>query len=300
MIAQALRIHETTVTRHLNDYRAGKLRISSGGSSSILNETQTQELISHLELNTYPTTHEIINYIKNKYKITYTVPGINKWLHRNGFSFKKPKGTPNKADKKQQDDFIENYEHLKKTVKPNEKIMFMDSCHPSMATKITNGWIKKGVDKNIGTTASRTRVNIISALELGKISKTITQDYKTINSESIIEFMKLIRKKNKKTGKIYIILDGAGYHRSEIVIKKSSKYNIKLVHLPPYSPNLNPTERLWKVMNEKVRNNIFFNSALEFRESINNFFKKVLPKIGSNLDSLINDNFQSLNNAISS
>ena len=42
MIAQALRIHETTVTRHLNDYQEGKLSISSGGSSSFLNKIQTQ------------------------------------------------------------------------------------------------------------------------------------------------------------------------------------------------------------------------------------------------------------------
>ena len=32
MISQALRIHETTVTRYLNDYREGKLKNKSGGS----------------------------------------------------------------------------------------------------------------------------------------------------------------------------------------------------------------------------------------------------------------------------
>jgi DNA-binding NarL/FixJ family response regulator len=45
-IAQALRIHETTVWGHLNDYRLKqKLNNNSGGSLSKLDETQTQELI---------------------------------------------------------------------------------------------------------------------------------------------------------------------------------------------------------------------------------------------------------------
>ena len=46
--------------------------------------------------------------------------------------------------------------------------------------------IKKGHTKHVGTTASRTRLNIIGAIELGRISETITSQYETINTESII------------------------------------------------------------------------------------------------------------------
>ncbi|MCK5818104.1 MAG: transposase, partial [Psychromonas sp.] len=42
-------------------------------------------------------------------------------------------------------------------------------------------------------------------------------------------------------------------------------------YLPAYSPNLNPIERLWKVMNEHARNNKYFATAKDFRRSINNF-----------------------------
>ncbi len=76
--------------------------------------------------------------------------------------------------------------------------------------------------------------------------------------------------------------------------EKAKELNIQLHILPPYSPNLNPTERLWKVMNEQVRNNEYFHSAKEFREKIDGFFKKTLPEIANSLDSRINDNFQIL------
>jgi transposase len=79
-----------------------------------------------------------------------------------------------------------------------------------------------------------------------------------------------------------------------LVAEQASKLNIKLHFLPPYSPNLNPIERLWKVMNEQVRNNRFFIGAKDFKAAINGFFDSILPKIGNDLDGRINDNFQFL------
>jgi hypothetical protein len=65
-----------------------------------------------------------------------------------------------------------------------------------------------------------------------------------------------------------------------LVAEIATELNIKLHFLPPYSPNLNPIERLWKVKYEKVRNNQFFKSAKDFKEAINRFFDDILPDIG--------------------
>ncbi|MNL54747.1 hypothetical protein D3C87_1781030 [compost metagenome] len=100
--------------------------------------------------------------------------------------------------------------------------------------------------------------------------------------------------------KVHIILDGAGYHRSELVKDWAYVMNIELHYLPPYSPNLNPIERLWKVMNEAVRNNRYFSSASEFRQEIRRFFSEILPEIAGALSRRINDNFQVLKPAPSS
>ena len=64
MIAQALRLNESTITRHLNEYREGKLELQSGGSESLLSEQQTQELVAHLEQHIYHYVHEIIIYVE--------------------------------------------------------------------------------------------------------------------------------------------------------------------------------------------------------------------------------------------
>jgi transposase len=69
---------------------------------------------------------------------------------------------------------------------------------------------------------------------------------------------------------VHLILDRSGYHGSMLVAEKAIELNIKLHFLPPYRPNLNPIKRLWKVMNEKVRNNRLFDD--------------ILPDIGHELD----------------
>ncbi len=47
-------------------------------------------------------------------------------------------------------------------------------------------------------------------------------------------------------------------------------------------------------MNEQVRNNKYFSTAQEFRQTIDDLFDKKLPQIGDSLGSRINDNFQVL------
>ena len=293
MISQALRLHQTTIIRHINEYHEGKLKNESGGSESKLDDSQTEELIAHLEAHTYHHVHEIILFVKDKWGISFSIPGMNKWLHRHAFSYKKPKGFPHKANPKLQEEFIAEYEKLKDEVGYDEPILFMDAVHPTQATKLSYGWIRTGQTKHVETTGSRTRLNIVGAIQLGNIAAAVTAQYETINGESIIDFMTKLRGQyGSKT--VHLILDRSGYHRSMLVAEIATELNIKLHFLPPYSPNLNPIERLWKVMNEKVRNNRFFKSSKDFKEAINRFFDDILPDIGHELDARINDNFELL------
>ena len=57
--------------------------------------------------------------------------------------------------------------------------------------------------------------------------------------------------------RIVMVLDGAGWHRSEALTTPS---NIRLLKLPPYSPELNPTENVWDEIREKYFHNKVFQS----------------------------------------
>ena len=298
-IAQALRIRYETVQDHLNDYqKSKKLKPGNGGSMSHLTSHQTSELIKHLEDNTYLKAELICAYVEHTFGVRFTASGMTKWLQRNNFSYKKPKGTPAKADPEKQAEFIRYYEDLLNTLSEDEPIEFVDAVHPTMATKITYGWIRKGHDKLISTTASRTRINLLGSINLESMEVTIAS-HETIDSKAMEKNFSTLRKKYQKAPKIHVIADRGSYNTSQETKDAAEKYGIILHHLPPYSPNLNPIERLWKIMNEFARNNRVFKTVADFKQAIDDFIA-TWPKIASSMVDRINDNFQVFNKVPSS
>ena len=300
-IAQALRIRPETVHDHLNDYQESKkLKPMNGGSVSRLSPQDTKNLVDHLQSNTYLKVRDICAYVQDQHDIIFTVSGMTKWLQNHEFSYKKPKATPLKANLAAQEAFIKEYADLLQNTPDDEPIEFADGVHPTMATKITYGWIRRGKDhdKTIATTASRTRMNLMGSINLADMTVTVNA-YETIDSEAMADHFKHLRAKYPKAPKIHQILDRGSYNVSKKTKEAADLYGIVLHFLPPYSPNLNPIERLWKVMNEYVRNNIVFLSAKEFREKIMSFFVLTWPKISHSMSGRINDNFQVLKQASS-
>ena len=299
LIAEALLISADAVHDHLKDYaNCKKLKPANGGSESKLSKKQANSLISHLEKNTYTKVSAICAHVYKTYKVKYTVSGMTKWLSNNNFSYKKPSCTPAKADLAKQEEFIESYLSLLESTPASEPILFADGVHPTMATKITYGWIRKGSDKPIATIASRTRINLMGAIALNAMN-VICEAYKTLDSNAMEEFFKAVRAHYSDAIKIHLFVDQGPYNKSEQTRQAAKKYGIVLHYLPAYSPNLNPIERLWKIMNEYVRNNRVFASAKQFRHEIMEFFNTTWPQIANTMRGRINDNFQPLKQAAS-
>ena len=78
-------------------------------------------------------------------------------------------------------------------------------------------------------------------------------------------FLHAVKAAYPEAERVHVILDQSGYHRSQEVADYAKDNGIILHFLPPYSPNLNPIERLWKVMNEQVRNNRYVESPKQFK-----------------------------------
>jgi transposase len=298
-IAKVLMIDESTVRRHLDEYEeTHKLKPENGGSKSKLDEAQRDELVEHLEDHTYVKVLDICAHVESTYGVGYTVAGMTSWLKAQGFVYKKPKGTPAKADPVKQAAFIDAYEKLMNTVGEDEPIEFGDAVHPTMATKIAQGWIRKGKDKLIETVASRTRLNLLGSINLQTMTVTIDA-YETIDSKATEAHFKKLREKYPKAPCIHLILDRGPYNTSRETQEAALKYGIKIHLLPPYSPNLNPIERVWKVMNEQVRNNRVFHKVTDFRAGVLGFFCEIWPLIAQAMVDRINDNFQTLKPASS-
>jgi transposase len=265
----------------------------SGGSQSKLSLVQTAELVEHLDKVTYTKAAQVCSYVQGKYYITYSVNGMTDWLKNNGFSFKKPHEVPAKADPEKQEAFKKEYEALKKETPDDEPIVFLNAVHPTMATKVSYGRIRTGQNKPIKTSASRTRMNVVGALNLKNMQVNVT-DFPTVNSDAMIEFFTFLKNCYPEASKIHVILDNGPYNASKRTQEYAENNGIILHYLPPYSPNLNSIERLWKVMKEYARNNRFFTCPKEFREAIYEFFSNTWVILSETMRSRINDHFQTL------
>ena len=93
--------------------------------------------------------------------------------------------------------------------------------------------------------------------------KTHAIGFYAINGNSVIDFpesqkaidlckfLERIREANPK-GRIVIVMDNFRSHHAKIVNEKANELNMSLIFLPPYSPDLNPIEFIWKSIKKIV------------------------------------------------
>jgi len=220
------------------------------GGASRLSYEQLQTVDLHLQQHTYISSKEIKAYIEKTFGIAYTTQGVKSILYRLGFSYKKPKHIPGKANREQQEEFLKQYEALKSNKQAEDKIYFMDGCHPRHNSIAAYGWIKKGTEKQLKANTGRKHLNINGAYNPEE-NKVIVREDESINADSTLSLIQQIMLQ-QISGTIYLIADNARYYRSKKVREfLEQNQRVKIIFLPPYSPNLNLIERLWLFFKNK-------------------------------------------------
>ena len=81
------------------DYKSGFSRLTP---------EQESKLKEHVSTHHYQDSKALINYVKGHFEVKYSSTGIVDLLHRLGFTYKKPKIIPGKADAEKQLEYLEN------------------------------------------------------------------------------------------------------------------------------------------------------------------------------------------------
>src|SRR5262245_23351509 len=267
-IANALLLSDEAVRQHILDFQAEhKLKPENGGSDGKLNCQQTEALLTHLRNHTYLYVKDIVAYVKAIFGIEYTVPGMTNWLHQHGFAYKKPAIVPGKANSELQQQWIQEYEALRTKLSSTETICFIDGVHPTHNTKLAYGWIQRGERKEIPTNTGRQRLNLCGAFDV-VLKKVLVQEDLSLNAQSTIIFLKSLEAAYPEKSKVHVFCDNARYYKNKEVTAYLIHSKIEMHFLPPYSPNLNFIERLWKLLHENVLNNKYYEKFSEFKEAV--------------------------------
>jgi transposase len=294
-IAKLLLLDDTTVRRYYKKFKKqgidGLLEHQYGGSAGFLTEVQERDLAIHLRGKTYQSVKTICVYVEKAFGILYSVEGMTHLLHRLGFVYKKTKVIPGRMDVERQEAFKKEYEQLKNSKGSEDRIYFLDGCHPHHNNRPFYGWIAKGEEKAIKTNSGRKRVNLNGALNIEDMAITVLSE-PTINRFSMMRLFLALEEK-QPTGEIHIILDNASYnHHYELQLFLTDHPRIHIHYLPPYSPNLNIIERLWRFFHEKLQDN-YFEEFTEFEKAVLSFFQNI-NQYNDELKTLLTDSFQTL------
>ena len=126
--------------------------------------------------------------------------------------------------------------------------------------------------KSIRTNTGRRRLNLSGALDI--FSKTVViQEDITLDTSTTVAFLKRLESAYPEAKKIYLFCDNARYYKNKVVQAYLSTSKLEMRFLPPYSPNLNPIERLWKFMNEAVLYNKYYETYSAFRDAVLGFLE---------------------------
>lgn len=210
--------------------------------------------------------------------------------------YKKPAVIPGKADKEQQQKWLDEYEILRQKLSENETICFIDGVHPTHNVQPAYGWIQKGVRKEIPANTGRARINLSGSIDVITHNIVIQEDW-TLNAESTIRFFQKIEEAYPSKQKIHVFCDNAPYYLNKVVKAYLETSKICLHFLPPYSPNLNPIERLWKWIKERMIYNTYYEHFEDFRGAVFGFFAvlsmaAVESPLGQELRSRVRDKFR--------
>jgi transposase len=278
-VKEALLLDDATLRSYILKYKSlgieGLLETHHHGRASLLSEEQQNVLREALEDKIYLTSHEVIQYVSDTFSVNYSVSGMRDLLHRLGYEYKKPKLIPGNPDREVQEQFVEYYEKFMAEKPDNEEVLFIDAVHPEHNTMAAYGWIKRGQKRLLKTNSGRQRLNLHGAINIETMAVTIVES-QTVNADSTIELLETLNQQYPLSARLHIILDNARYHYSKTVKEYlSENKRINLVFLPPYSPELNLIERLWRYFKKNVLYNQYYPSVKEFRVACIQFFRGI-------------------------
>lgn len=109
---------------------------------------------------------------------------------------------------------------------------------------------------------TRKSIALFGAANL-RSGKLVTMFATPFNAESFSVFLRQVARHRDRGRRNVLILDNAAYHRQPTIPE-----SLTLDHLPPYSPEFNPIERVWKLLRRLRIHNVYFDTLDRLTEEV--------------------------------
>jgi transposase len=253
-MAEAANCHRSTITRHVANMRLfGSVRAPSnkGGRPRSLTPVMIKALCDHLLEKPHLYLDEMAVFLWDEFQAEVPISSISRALKREGWSKKAAK----QKAKERNPDLRDGYFHFLSDFCSYHLVYVDESgCDKRIGFRRT-GWSPLGVaPSQVAKFHRDQRYQILPAYaQDGIILSRIFQG--STDASMFEDFVEELLHHCGKwpEPKSVLVMDNASFHHSEKIEQMCSQAGVKLVYLPPYSPDLNPIEELFAELKAFIR-----------------------------------------------
>jgi transposase len=207
--------------------------------------------------------------IEREFQTKLSMPTVGKVMHELGFSPQRPlhRAWEQDAELVARWKSSELPDLLARAKSKGARVLFADEAGVRTDYHSGTTWGRRGQTPVVRRTAERVSVQMISAIGLDGSMQFMTHEG-TVNAEVFLRFLKQLMLESEQP--IILVVDGHSIHKAKLVREyvDSTDGRLELVCLPPYSPQLNPDEQVWKhvkadIAKQPVANKFDFRLAVE-------------------------------------
>lgn len=192
------------------------------------------------------TARKLHGYLTDHWKIELGYSTLCENLHKIGFALKVPQPWPGE---RQDEPLREKFraQLVQWMGDPHCELWFGDETGIEGDPRPRRRWAERGVKTRTPYTGEHIRENVIGAVQPGR-GELFVHAVPYVDSEWFQLFLDGLAQATKSRAeqgkRIVLVLDNASWHK----MKSLHWHHIEPKYLPPYSPDLNPIERLWLVL----------------------------------------------------
>jgi transposase len=300
-IGRIARVSQPTVHSCLENYQAGGLdklkEVKVYRPTSELNDHRAT-LEEEFKVRPPKTINEAVERIEQCTGLRRSPTQVRTFLKGLGLKRLKVGQVPAKADPVQQAEFLEQKlePRLAEAQHGQRHVFLVDAAHFVLQPFLGFLWCFTRIF--IQAPSGRQRLNVLGALHATtrQLVTVVNQDY--IKAQTVETLLRQLAAAFAGLP-ITIVLDNARYQHCRLIMDLADQLDIELLFLPPYSPNLNLIERLWKFVKKECLYSEYYATFELFKQAILGCLAEAQGQHKQKLASLLTLNFQTFENETS-